>query len=55
VFCPEPYFALNTGFMELDWVLEEKMEDVASPANEPSFLQDMTNRILGLFPKDNIQ
>ena len=24
VFCPEPYFALNTGFMELSWLLEEK-------------------------------
>ena len=55
VFCPEPYFVLNTGFMELDWVLEEKMEDVASPANEPSFLQDMTNRFLTLFHNDNIQ
>ncbi len=55
IFCPEPYFVLNTGFIELPWVLEEKMEDVVSPANEPSFLQDMTTRFLGLFSKDKIQ
>ena len=55
VFCPTPYFVLNTGFMELPWVLEEQIEDVVSPANEPSFLEDMTNRMLCLFPENNIQ
>ena len=55
VFCPAPYFVLNTGFMVLPWVLEEQMEDVVSPANEPSFLEDMTNRMLCLFPENNIQ
>lgn len=55
VVCPEPCFVLNTGIIELPWVLDEKPEDVVSPANEPSFLQDMTNRILGMFPEDNIQ
>lgn len=55
VFCPEPYFVLNTELMELPWVLEERMEDVVSAANEPSFLQKITSRMLGLFPKDHIQ
>ena len=52
---PEPFFVLNTGFMELPWILDEQMEDVVSPANEPSYLQEMTNRILGLYPTENIQ
>ena len=55
VFCPEPWFVLHTGLMELPWVLEERMEDVVSPANEPSFLRDMTSRLLGLLPKDDLQ
>ena len=52
---PEPFFVLNTGFMELPWILDEQMDDVVSPANEPSYLQEMTNRILGLYPTENIQ
>ena len=45
--CPQPYFFLNMGNVILPWVLDEPMEDVISPANEPSFLKKMWNRLLG--------
>lgn len=50
--CPEPYFCLNFGTIVLPWVLDEPMEDVVSPANEPSFLQKMWNKLLNRQPKD---
>lgn len=53
--CPDPFFVLNTGLMELPWVLEEKMEDVISPANEPDYLDEITMRLLKDYPQDYIQ
>ena len=55
VFCPEPYFVLNTGFLELPWVLDEAAEDVVSAANEPSFLEKISERLLNLLPKDSLK
>ena len=46
-----PYFVLSVGPMTLPWVLNEPMEEVVSPANEPSFLKKMWNRLLGRTPK----
>ena len=45
--CPEPRFFLNLTGITLPWVLDEPMEDVISPANEPSFLKKMWDRLLG--------
>ena len=45
--CQEPYFFLNVSGINLPWVLDEPMEDVISPANEPSFLKKMWERLLG--------
>ena len=42
-----PYFVLSVGPITLPWVLDEPMEDVISPANLPSFLKRMWNRLLG--------
>ncbi len=53
--CPGPCFVLNTGLMELPWVLDEAMEDVISPANNPDFVEEITERILTSYPQDNIQ
>jgi hypothetical protein len=55
VCCPEPYFVLNTGLMELPWVLDEKMEDVVSPANDPDFLDEIASKGLTFPPNGYIQ
>lgn len=34
-------FRLTVGELELPWVLEEDMDEVISPANEPEFLERM--------------
>lgn len=44
--CPSPYFVLRTGCLELPWVLDEDMDEVISPANEPEYLQRMWTRLL---------
>ena len=50
--CGEPYFFLNVSGITLPWVLEEPMADVVSPANQPSFLKRMWDRLLGKADKD---
>ena len=45
--CPAPCFYLSVGMMVLPWVLTESMSAVVSPANEPSFMRKMWNRLLG--------
>lgn len=42
-----PYFVLCLEELEIPWVLDEPMTDVVSPANEPSFLKKMWNKLLG--------
>lgn len=44
--CPKPCFAFITGYMELPWVLDEDMDEVISPANEPECLQRMWGKLL---------
>ena len=39
-------FFLSVGMMELPWVLDEPMEEILSPANEPSFLKRMWKQLL---------
>lgn len=46
-----PFFFLLAGLMHLPWVLSEPMEDVESPANLPSFLKRMWDRLLNRQPK----
>lgn len=41
-----PFFVFTTGLLDLPWVLEEDMDEVISPANEPEYLQRMMNRLL---------
>ena len=52
--CPQPYFVFRTGCLELPWVLDEDMDEVVSPANEPEYLQRMWNRLLQNAPEDSI-
>ena len=42
----KPFFVLTTGLLELHWVLDEDMNEVISPANEPEYMQRMMNRLL---------
>jgi len=42
----EEIFMLEVGEMELPWVLEEDMNEVISPANEPEFLEKMYRKLL---------
>ena len=42
----KPFFVLTTGLLELPWVLDEDMDEVISPANEPEYMQRMMNRLL---------
>ena len=41
-----PYFVLLIKGIRLPWVLDEPMEDVVSPANEPGFIRKIINRFL---------
>lgn len=41
-----PFFVLTTGLIELPWVLEEDMDEVISPANEPEYMERMMGRLL---------
>lgn len=40
-------FLIQVMDMHFPWVLDEPMVDVISPANEPSFLKKMWERLLG--------
>lgn len=42
----KPFVVLTTGLLELPWVLDEDMDEVISPANEPEYMQRMMNRLL---------
>lgn len=44
----ETSFLLWVGPMDLPWLQEEAPEDVISPANQPEFLQRMTEKMLQL-------
>lgn len=49
-----PYFVLTLEESLIRWVIDEPFEEVVSPANEPSFLEKMWDRLLGKSPKSNI-
>ena len=49
-----PCFLLNVS-VTLPWVLDEPMQEVLSPANEPPFLKKMWLRLLEKLGKDDIQ
>jgi hypothetical protein len=53
--CPQPRFYITVGMMRLPWVLDEPVADVISPANDPSFLQKMWNRLLTRYGKLKIK
>ena len=42
----KPFFVLTTGLLELPWVLDEDMDEVISPANEPEYMERMMKRLL---------
>lgn len=43
---PQPHFVLSLEKAQLPWILEEPMEEVVSPANEPTFLDEMWDHLL---------
>jgi hypothetical protein len=49
-----PFFVLTTGLLEIPWVLEEDMDEVISPANEPEYLERMMDRLLQNTALDSI-
>lgn len=48
-------FFLRTEMFRLPWLLEEPMEDVVSPVNDPSFQENVMKRFLGLFGKNSFR
>ena len=44
--CPKPYFVFTSQFLELPWILDEDMDEVVSPANEPECLERMWKKLL---------
>ncbi len=44
---PEPCVSVSIGLFSLPWVLNEPLKEVVSPANAPSFLKRMWNKLLG--------
>lgn len=49
-----PCFFLLAGLMILPWILDESMEDVESPANQPSFMKRIWTRLFNRRPKNEI-
>jgi hypothetical protein len=39
-------FRLEVGYLSLPWLLDEPMDEVVSPANEPEFLEKMYRKVL---------
>lgn len=52
---PQPYFVLSMEGAEMFWILPEPMAEVLSPANEPSFLKKMWDRLLGKAKKSDME
>lgn len=50
----KPFFVFTTGLLDLPWVLDEDMDEVISPANEPEYLQRMMNRLLENTDNENM-
>ena len=50
-----PCFYLTVNDLVLPWVLDEPMEEVVSPANQPSFLKKMWNKLLKRQPSGWIE
>ena len=48
------HFVLSLEDVQLPWILDEPMEDVLSPANEPSFLKKMWTRLLDKLKPDTV-
>ena len=44
--CGVPFFVFDSGLLDLPWVLDEDMDEVLSPANEPEYMERMMNRLL---------
>lgn len=44
--CKQPYFVFTTDYIELPWLLDEDMNEVVSPANEPECLDRMWRMLL---------
>ena len=44
--CGVPFFVFASGLLDLPWVLDEDMDEVLSPANEPEYMERMMNRLL---------
>ena len=45
--CADPCFFLEFSDVALKWTLEEPIDDVSSPANDPEFIEKIWNRIFG--------
>lgn len=43
--CPEPCFLLDISGLTLPWVVDEPLGEVVSPANTPSFLSKMWDKL----------
>lgn len=54
-FIQGPHFFLSTDMMHLPWVLEEPMEDAVSPANDPSNLKRIFDKLLRKALKGTVQ
>jgi len=50
----KPFFVLTSGLLELPWVLDEDMNEVISPANEPEYLERMLKRLLENADVENV-
>ena len=49
------YFLLDCYEVSMPWVLDEPIEEVISPANEPSFLQKMWKKLLSITGNNSLQ
>ena len=50
----QDYFLLDCFEVIIPWVLDEPLEEVISPANEPSLLKKMWDRFLGKIRKQGL-
>ena len=53
--CGDPYFVFTTNALKLPWLLDEDMNEVISPANEPECLERMWCKLLDSAEFDSFQ
>ena len=50
--CSDPCFFLEFSDISLKWVIDEPIDDIESPANDPEFIEKIWKRVFGTSPSN---